>query len=486
MLAPCEVMPLDNLRELISVLNSAAGLRAYKRAFRESMLYKCERYGALLRESEGSVRAALEVIHIKMPMLKEAAQVDAAERADHWHIFDSISSAYRAAKDRSSQFEALLARARQRLEGTMAFDRVTSDDAAKGLRDELVAALEHLSSFAAQRHVVSQVVDVVAAFLKDPWLMRTRLLNFVMMGSAGTGKTTLAGAIGTVLAKAGIFVGDRLITAGRGELVGQYMGETVAKTRNFLMSNLDSGVVFIDEAYAITPWDEGKPESYGTEAAAAIVEFMTQYEGLYCIITAGYEREMTRYFLPQRGLSRRFPNVCTHALTPEDMILVFRRQLMRAQGYPITYGEHEGAQRLPSDLLFSEAAYEYIRTSSPCPCRGTTCTRTRWTARRAGGTRACGAHAALEHVPLEHQAGAMANLADEAVTVLYTTWARDVVAVQSQTRAQRAPAASSPGRADHAPDPPAAHPQHGALGRGRLPPPAHGNRGDGGGVIPRG
>ena len=48
--------------------------------------------------------------------------------------------------------------------------------------------------------------------------------------------------------------------------MGQYMGETVTKTRNFLVNNLDNGVIFIDEAYAITPWEDGKPESYGTEA----------------------------------------------------------------------------------------------------------------------------------------------------------------------------------------------------------------------------
>ena len=416
------------------------------------MLYKCERYGALLRESEGC--AALEVIHIKMPMLKEAAQVDAAERADHWHIFDSISSAYRAAKDRSSQFEALLARARQRLEGTMAFDRVTSDDAAKGLRDELVAALEHLSSFAAQRHVVSQVVDVVAAFLKDPWLMRTRLLNFVMMGSAGTGKTTLAGAIGTVLAKAGIFVGDRLITAGRGELVGQYMGETVAKTRNFLMSNLDSGVVFIDEAYAITPWDEGKPESYGTEAAAAIVEFMTQYEGLYCIITAGYEREMTRYFLPSNeGLSRRFPyQFVLRDMTPGEMVGVFRRQLRRAQGLPMREAgraqaaaarARAGAGAEDVDDYFTAEAYAYLEALVAECARGAVQyadehdAATRRTYRRVRFFRP---RWERMYDVFRHQAGAMAVLADDAMTVLYTTVSfDDVAACRRRDKHSRAP-----------------------------------------------
>ena len=39
-------------------------------------------------------------------------------------------------------------------------------------------------------------------------------------------------------------------------------------------------MVFVDEAYAITPWSEGKPEGYGSEAVSAMVEFMTRYKGL--------------------------------------------------------------------------------------------------------------------------------------------------------------------------------------------------------------
>ena len=111
-------------------------------------------------------------------------------------------------------------------------DLVGDDDAIYGLREDLVDALETLGRFTAQGHIVTKVAEIVAAFLKNPKLFRVKLMNFMMMGGAGTGKTSIAEAIGDVFARAGMFVGNRLIQAGRAELVGQYEGQTVARTRN--------------------------------------------------------------------------------------------------------------------------------------------------------------------------------------------------------------------------------------------------------------
>lgn len=416
----------SGLRTLVQFLASYPGLCMFKRAYRANMLHKIERYEELLAVAQREVEDAMDVICLKVPDLKRAAGVPATDTSDNWHIFDSVSAPYQSAKDQATRFEAILNRARARLHGSMEVDRVTPDDAAREYRDALVGALEKLTTFAVQGHIVEQVVDVVSSFIKDPRLFRTKLMNFILMGGAGTGKTTLAEAMGDVFAKAGIFVGNKLVLAGRGELVGQYMGETVTKTRTFLVSHLDAGVIFIDEAYAITPWEDGKPESYGTEAAAAMVEFMTRYQGLYCIITAGYEREMVRYFLPSNeGLARRFPHklvLCT--MTADDMVAVFRRQLLRARGYPIT---HEDAE-----TYFTADAYAYLRALIDTALQGDvvyvdeddSATRKRY--ERTRRFRPRWAHM---YKLFEHQAGSMANLADEAVTVLYTTMSfRDVMA----------------------------------------------------------
>lgn len=428
----------EQLSALIKVLSSATGLRMYKKAYRENMLYKVTRYEDLLERSQRDVQNAMDLIRIKIPDLKKAASIALSDTTDNWHIFDSISGPYVRAKEQASQFEAILNRARERLTGTMAIDRVTSDDVVKDHRDALVAALRRLANFSTQPHIVANVVDIVSSFIKDPRLFRTRLMNFMMLGSAGTGKTTIAEAIGDVFAKAGMFVGSALVQAGRGELVGQYMGETVTKTRQFLMGNLDNGVIFIDEAYGITPWEDGKPEAYGTEATTAMVEFMTRFPGMYCIITAGYEQEMIRYFLPaNEGLSRRFPNkFVLRTMSPREMVVIFKRQMMRAQGLAPPDGSGCGGEGQGMIDYFTPDAYEYLeRIITICTQGEVTYTDEHDASTRRTYRRVRRFQPAWEYVyrVFEHHAGSMANLADEAITVLYATLSfRDVMTAQKK------------------------------------------------------
>lgn len=420
--------PLDakgyppNLRALIDLLQTPSGLKMYKTAYRENMEYKITRYGALLDNAQEDVIRQVELIKLKTPELKKLANVDGP--SDNWNIFESISSAYLEAKDRATSFEAIKIRATQRLdlEG-MYVDEVKSNDAIKGLRDQLVRTLHALSNYSSQPHVITKTVDIVGAFIKDPKLFRTKMMNFMLLGGAGTGKTSIAEAIGDVFAKAGIFVGNKLVEAGRAELVAQYEGQTVARTRNFLVNNLDTGVIFIDEAYAITPWQNGKPEGYGSEAATAMVEFMTRYTGLYCIIVAGYETQMTRYFLPtNEGMSRRFPNkFVLRNMSADDLITVFKRALLKSQGLPLPDGKQV---ILESEGYFNRDAWTYLQNLVQTCTRGTVTFEDESddsTRKRYKNVRVFQPTWEYLYTLFENQAGSMTNLADEAITVLMGT-----------------------------------------------------------------
>lgn len=426
-----------NLSELIDVLQVPQGLKMFKRAYRLNMLYKAKRYAELEANAERVVRQHKDVVDIKVAELKRAAGLNESDTTDNWNIFDSISQQYKEATDRQSLFRKIKNDANERLAQTgMQTDEVRSNDAIVSLRNDLVTALRSLGNFSSQSHVVSQAVNIVSSFLKDPTLLRQKLMNFMLVGGPGTGKTTIAEAMGKVFASAGIFVGDKLIEAGRAELVGQYEGQTVARTRSFLTNNLDAGVIFIDEAYAITPWHDGKPEGYGSEAATAMVEFMTRYPGLYCIIVAGYEKEMSRYFLPtNEGMSRRFPIKLRLAdMEVNDMILVFKKKLLEYQGLEVPTGR---PAELESDNYFTPDAWEYLfnllayatdRTITYEDDNDPTTKKTYMSVRRV-----------VPRWPylyqiFEFQAGSMAILADEAITVLYSTISfADVFNVQRRT-----------------------------------------------------
>ena len=432
--SPIAGVERTSLQRLVQYLNTNTGLRLYKKAYRDNMLYKVDRYNELLEEANRDVQKHLAVIDIKMPELKRLAKVE--DDSNNWDIFESISEQYREAKDRSAIFESLRDRARARLGGSMNGDEVYRVDAVRELRDDLVSSLERLANFEAQRHVVRKVVDIVASFLKDPKFFRRKMMNFMLVGSAGTGKSTLAATIGDVFARTGIFVGSQLVEAGRAELVGQYEGMTVARTRNFLLSNLDNGVVFIDEAYAITPWQNGKPEGYGSEAATAMVEFMTRYTGLYCIIVAGYEKEMTRYFLPtNEGMSRRFPNkFVLQNMTPDDLVHVFKRQLLLQQGLAVPDGrdttlESEGYFTPDAWIYLTGVVAESLQHTTDVDEENDSATR-----RTYKNVRTIVPTHELMYEVFANQAGSMQLLAEEAVLVLLTTLAfEDVTASHRRT-----------------------------------------------------
>lgn len=402
---------------LVAVLQTTNGLRLFKTAYRTNMLYKIGKYAELTSDAEEEVTRQAEIIEKTMPDLKQVAGVQ--DDHNNWTIFESISEAYMDAKNRASTFAALHARATQCLEGTLGWEEVQPRDDIKRLRDQLVLALEELKNFASQQMVVSKVLSIVTSFIKNPRLFRTKLMNFMLVGGPGTGKTTLAEAMSNVFARAGIFVGNRLVVAGRAEMIGQYEGQTVHRTRDFLINNLDNGVVFIDEAYAVTPWHGGKPEGYGSEAATALVEFMTRYTGLYCIVVAGYEKEMRRYFLETNdGLSRRFPNKFALAdMNADEMVHVFKRALVRAQGLE--------DDQLPSvEKYFTSDAWEYLTKLTHTCTRGTVSyieEHDDATRRTYDAVRKFTPTWEYMYKLFENQAGSMTLLADEALGVLMDT-----------------------------------------------------------------
>lgn len=405
------------LHEMMQLLRSEHGMHMFRNAFQDSMHFKVERYTQLLSDARANVERQVDIIRLKMPQLKHLAGVK--DEHDNWQIFESISEQFRESTNAATTFEDLLHRAKTGLthsKGSRLFQS----------RNELVECLGELRSHASQPHVVKKVIDLLGSFLKNPSLFRMNMMNFMLVGRPGTGKTTIAEVIGKIFAKAGIFVGDRLIEAGRAELVGQYEGQTVARTRSFLTSNLDNGVIFIDEAYAITPWHNGKPEGYGSEATATLVQFMTKFKGLYCIIVAGYEQEMIRYFLGSNiGLARRFPNKCVlHDMQAADMIRVFKAQLLIQQNIPLSNKDdrpHPDEHRFVSTHYFTNEAWAYLYHVIHVATSGKRFFVDEYdtaTMQNYSGVRKFVPDFPLMYTIFEAQAGSMTTLAEEALTHL--------------------------------------------------------------------
>ncbi|MGY3199917.1 AAA family ATPase [Streptomyces sp. TE5632] len=129
--------------------------------------------------------------------------------------------------------------------------------------------------------------------------------HFVFSGPSGTGKTTVARILGRVFYALGLLGGDHLVEAQRADLVGEYLGQTAVKANELIDSAL-GGVLFVDEAYALSNSAYGKGDAYGDEALQVLLKRAEDNRDHLVVILAGYPEGMDRLLGANPGLSSRF------------------------------------------------------------------------------------------------------------------------------------------------------------------------------------
>lgn len=130
----------------------------------------------------------------------------------------------------------------------------------------------------------------------------TQSLNMIFSGNPGTGKTTIARVVAEMFHAMGLLKSGHLVETDRGGLVAEYVGHTAKKTEEVFKSAL-GGVLFVDEAYAITN-DGG---SFGQECIDTLVKLIEDFRGEILVILAGYTKEMKDFMKANSGLESRFP-----------------------------------------------------------------------------------------------------------------------------------------------------------------------------------
>ncbi len=129
------------------------------------------------------------------------------------------------------------------------------------------------------------------------------VLHMIFKGNPGTGKTTVARILGSILCSMGVLSDGHLVELERADLVGEYVGHTAQKTREQLRRAM-GGILFIDEAYALA---RGGEKDFGKEAIDTLVKAMEDHKDQLIIILAGYRQEMQRFLQSNPGLRSRFP-----------------------------------------------------------------------------------------------------------------------------------------------------------------------------------
>ncbi len=176
--------------------------------------------------------------------------------------------------------------------------------------------------------------------------------HLVFTGNPGTGKTTVARLVAEMFGALDLVQVGHLVEVDRARLVGQYVGHTAFKTNRAIRRALD-GVLFIDEAYALTP-PGPRSLDFGSEAVETLIKRMEDQRGRLVVIVAGYPDLMEQFLTSNPGLRSRFAREITFPdYSNEDLVAIIRRHatdadyLIAADADPTLVAIFDRARRSP-------------------------------------------------------------------------------------------------------------------------------------------
>ena len=172
-------------------------------------------------------------------------------------------------------------------------------------------------------------------------------LHMVFSGNPGTGKTMVARLMSRIYKCLGVLSKGHLVEVDRSGLVAGYVGQTAIKTAEVIEKAM-GGVLFIDEAYALT--NRGSMD-YGMEAVDTLLKAMEDHRDDLVVIVAGYTELMQEFVHSNPGLESRF-NRFMHFpdYTVEEMTGIFTMRCEKS-GYTLA----ESAQDTLREILERES-----------------------------------------------------------------------------------------------------------------------------------
>lgn len=178
----------------------------------------------------------------------------------------------------------------------------------KELLAEALNELNNLTGISKIKREVEELIRLTKYYQEiDRDVLKAFSLHAIFTGNPGTGKTTVARIMGKIYKALGLLERGHVIEADGSSLIAGFVGQTSLKTKELIKSAI-GGVLFIDEAYAITEGTltNNGGDGFGKKAIAALIKEMEDHRGSFSVIVAGYTQNMKQFVETNPGIKSRF------------------------------------------------------------------------------------------------------------------------------------------------------------------------------------